>query len=51
MHAVYDELISGPVSQDVQWKCGETGQDNRQGISHLFNVLAVIGGKKISEII
>lgn len=42
--AVYTSFVSRQTSESLQWKSIQRGEDCRQGIRHLLNFIAVIGG-------
>lgn len=49
VNAIYSRMVSRSTSEQLQWKSQERGGDRRQGLSHLVNFLAVIGGTIIQN--
>lgn len=47
-YSIFFHLVAGTVCEDIQWKSGSRGEDNRQGLSCLSNLTSVLGGNKIS---
>ena len=44
-NCLWAKMITGQVSDDLQWKTGGRKNDNRPGVSKFVNILAVFGGR------